>query len=95
MSSAFVTDPQVSRFCWQVLQLEPAPDFPDDELLREESVQDAIYEGLFAFENGSAPLLPPRYQLRILKRLIAKIEAAIQDWDQHVSSAASVDSSQA
>ncbi|KAK3307819.1 uncharacterized protein B0T15DRAFT_409875 [Chaetomium strumarium] len=83
MSSALVTNPQVSRFCWQVLQLEPTPDFPDDELLREESVQDAIYDGLFAFDAGAAPSLPPRYQLRILKQLVAKIESAIQDWDQH------------
>ncbi|KAK4234054.1 S-adenosylmethionine-dependent methyltransferase-like protein [Achaetomium macrosporum] len=83
MSSVSKTNPQVSRFCWQVLQLEPAPGFPDAELLREESVQDAIYEGLFAFGDDVAPSLPPRYQLRILKQLIAKIESAIQDWDQH------------
>jgi hypothetical protein len=75
-------DPRVSRFCWQNLQVEPAPVFPDAELLRDEVVQEAIYERVF---SDALPLRPPRrYQVRVLKELIARIEASIEDWDQHV-----------
>jgi predicted nicotinamide N-methyase len=62
--------------------VEPAPDFPDAELLRDEVVQETIYERVF---SDALPLRPPRrYQARILKELIARIEASIEDWDQHV-----------
>lgn len=76
-------NPQVSRFCWQNLQVDPAPVFPDAELLCDEAVQEAIYERVF---SDSLPLRPPRrYQVRILKELVSRIESAIQDWDRHVS----------
>ncbi|KAK3904126.1 S-adenosylmethionine-dependent methyltransferase-like protein [Staphylotrichum tortipilum] len=72
---------QVSRFCWQNLQLDPNPDFPDPELLCDEAVQEAIYDRVF---SDAAPTCPPRrYQVRILKQLISRIESAIEDWDQH------------
>lgn len=74
----------MARFCWQVLQLEPAPDFPEGELLREEHVQETIYQRLFA-DDGRALPPPTRYRLRVLKQLIARIESSIQDWDEHVS----------
>ncbi|KAL2263908.1 hypothetical protein VTK26DRAFT_4468 [Humicola hyalothermophila] len=73
--------PQVARFCRQCLQLETAPDYPDGELLREEHVQEAVYKRLFAQDVTAPP--PRRYQLRILKELIARIESSIQDWDEH------------
>ena len=76
-------DSQVSRFCWQNLQVDPAPVFPDAELLRDELAQETIYERVF---SDDVPLRPPRrYQVRILKELIARIESSIEDWDQHVS----------
>ncbi|KAK4104396.1 hypothetical protein N658DRAFT_492504 [Parathielavia hyrcaniae] len=72
---------KVSRFCWQNLQVEPAPDFPDPQLLRDEMVQETIYERVF---GNSVTFRPPRrYQVRVLKELIARIEASIEDWDQH------------
>lgn len=75
---------QVSRFCWQNLQADPNPDFPDPELLCDEPVQEEIYDRVF---SDAAPTRPPRrYQVRILKQLIARIESAIEDWDKHVSS---------
>ncbi|KAK4121181.1 hypothetical protein N657DRAFT_682842 [Parathielavia appendiculata] len=74
-------NPKVSRFCWQNLQVEPAPDFPDAELLRDEIVQETIYERVF---SDTVTLRPPRrYQVRILKELIARIEGSIEDWDEH------------
>lgn len=79
----FDDHPQISRFCWQNLQVDPAPDFPAAELLREEAVQETIYKRVFCEE---VPLRPPRrYQARVLKQLISRIEAAIEDWDLHVS----------
>lgn len=78
-------NPQVSRFCWQNLQVDPAPDFPVAELLCDEAVQETIYDRVFC---DTLPLRPPRrYQVRILKELVARIESSIQDWDRHVSSA--------
>ncbi|AEO63714.1 uncharacterized protein THITE_2109257 [Thermothielavioides terrestris NRRL 8126] len=81
MPPAFQISPQVARFCWQVLQLDSAPEFPDAELLRAEDVQEAIYERVF--DDAVALPLPRRYQLRILTELIARIESAIEDWDKH------------
>lgn len=79
---ALWTNPQVSRFCWQNLQVDPDPVFPDAELLCDAGVQEIIYERVFSPAVSLRP--PPRYQVRILKQLIARIESAIQDWDQHV-----------
>ena len=79
----------VQRFCRQYLQAEPDPDFPTDRaLLRDEHVQEYLYTRLFSPE-ACAPAesqLPPAYALRILKRLIAAIEASIDDWDEHAVS---------
>jgi hypothetical protein len=80
-----MANPQVSRFCWQNLQVDPTPVFPDADLIRDEAVQEVIYERVF---SDQAPFRPPlRYRVRILKELMAKIESAIHDWDQHVSGA--------
>ncbi|KXX73966.1 Protein-lysine N-methyltransferase efm3 [Madurella mycetomatis] len=74
-------DTVISRFCWQCLQLELVLEFPSGELLRDEEVQELIYERLFAGHVTALP--PPRYRLRILKDLIAKIESSILDWDKY------------
>lgn len=80
-----MANPQVSRFCWQNLQVDPAPVFPDAELLRDEAIQEIIHQHVFSDKVPLRP--PPRYRVRVLKQLIAKIESAIHDWDQHVSGA--------
>lgn len=79
----------MDRFCYQYLQLEPNPELPPRELARLSAVQDAIYLKLFA--EGAVRYGPPTsYQLLILKRLVAHIEASIDDWDAHVSCRAPV-----
>jgi len=75
---------QLDRFCWQYLQLDLAPELPDDETLRDAEAQELLYHRLFA-PDATALSPPPRYQLRVLKQLIAKIESCIKDWDEHVS----------
>lgn len=73
---------QVNRFCNQYLQLEPELDFPDASLLKTQQVQDALYTRLFA--DGAVQFGPPqRYQLRVLKELMKKVEASIDDWDEN------------
>lgn len=73
---------QIARFCRQYLQFDSVLDFPDSELLRNAATQEILYGWLFADHAVALPL-PPRYRLRVLKELIAKIEAAIVDWDEH------------
>lgn len=76
---------QVDRFCYQYLQLEQTLTYPEPQHLRRSDVQDAIYERLFADDALSAGPPPLRYQLRVLKELVSRVEASIEDWDEHVS----------
>ncbi|KAI1493098.1 putative methyltransferase-domain-containing protein [Biscogniauxia mediterranea] len=64
----------------QYLQLFE-PDFlawPPPQLLKSADAQAWIHKHLFD-ENRNVKLPPPRYRLRVLKPLLAKIEKAIQD----------------
>jgi len=77
-------DEQLARYCSQYLQLEPKLDLPAREVLRESKTQEAIFENLF--DDGALRYAPPaHYQLRMLKELVARIEASIDDWEEHVS----------
>ena len=56
---------------------------PDQKLLKVERIQREIYESLFAY--GSLQYEPPkRYRFRVLKRIIAALEAAVENPDQDV-----------
>ncbi|PFH59376.1 hypothetical protein XA68_12461 [Ophiocordyceps unilateralis] len=75
----------VDRFCHQYLQLQPRLDFPPNETLRLSDTQDAIYARLFA--DHVLPGGPPdRFRARTLKELVMRIEAAIENWDEHAVS---------
>lgn len=75
---------QVDRFCHQYLQLQSDLDYPEASLLKTSQVQDAFYERLFA--DGAVRYgPPPRFQLRVLKELMSRIEASIDDWEEYVS----------
>ena len=78
-------DPQLLLFRRQYLQLFE-PDFlawPPKQLLRDPDAQAGMYQNLFNADPN--PRLPPqRYQLRVLKALLAKIEQAIEDPDEDV-----------
>ncbi|KAI5457467.1 putative methyltransferase-domain-containing protein [Mariannaea sp. PMI_226] len=74
--------PQVTRFCNQYLQLESDLSFPESSLLKRSEVQDALYRRLFA--DGATQFTPSRkYQLRVLKELVQRIEVSIDDWDEY------------
>ncbi|KJX97346.1 putative nicotinamide n-methyltransferase protein [Zymoseptoria brevis] len=73
-------DSQLILFRRQYLQIFE-PDFlawPPKQLLRDAHIQAWLYTHLFDSEKNS--MLPPqRYQLRVLKPLLAKIEQAVED----------------
>ncbi|KAK5651704.1 hypothetical protein OQA88_11770 [Cercophora sp. LCS_1] len=72
----------VDRFCWQYLQLDSNLDFPDGACLRDAKTQELLYSRLFA-EDKAVRLPPPRYQLRVLKEVLKRVESSIEDWDEH------------
>lgn len=78
-------DPQLLLFRRQYLQLFEA-DFlawPPKQLVRDPHVQAWLYRNLF--DADQCPRLPPeRYQFRVLKPLLAKIEQAIEDPEEDV-----------
>lgn len=78
-------DPQLLLFRRQYLQLFE-PDFlawPPKPLLKDSGVQSWLYSNLFDTEKHT--MLPPeRYQLRVLKPLLSKIEQAIEDPEEDV-----------
>ncbi len=76
-------DIQLVRFCRQIRQLDPFPDYPDRTLLPYSAVQELLYQNLFSEDAPSHP--PLRYQLRVLKELVARIESSIDNWDEYVS----------
>ena len=57
--------------------------WPDAATLKAPDVQSWIYTNLFTSDTNSA-LPPERYQLRVLKLLISKIEKAIDDPEEDV-----------
>ena len=81
----FAMDPQLLLFRRQYLQLVE-PDFlawPPKQLLRDAGAQLWLYKKLFDSERTDR-LPPERYQLRVLKSLLAKIEQATEDPEEDV-----------
>ncbi|KAF5875057.1 putative protein fam86a protein [Botrytis fragariae] len=74
-------DHQLDRFCRQYLQLLPNLEYPDEEHLRDDAFQEAIYSRLFE-ENVLEYPPPQRYQLKTLKELTKRIENSIHDWEE-------------
>lgn len=74
---------QLNRFCRQYLQLQLELDYPAEEYLRKDAFQEAIYYTVFDESVIEHPP-PPRYQLKVLKELVKRIEQSIQDWEEDV-----------
>lgn len=78
-------DEQLLVFRRQYLQLLE-PDFlswPPKPLLQDAGAQQWIYRNLFSVEHNKY-IPSDRYQFRVLKDLINRIEQAIEDPDEHV-----------
>ena len=78
-------DHQLLLFRRQYLQLVE-PDFlawPPKQLLRDAGAQTWLYRKLFDSERHDR-LPPARYQVRVLKPLLSKIEQAIEDPEEDV-----------
>ncbi len=74
---------QLRRFCYQYLQVEHELDFPGPSQLRQQEVQEHLFNRLFA--DGVQDHPPPeRYKLRVLKELVSRIENSIEDWEEFV-----------
>jgi len=76
---------ELRLFRRQILQLLPLPhiSWPSPSTLRKAASQDWIYDNLFDAEKNTS-LPSERYQLLILKPLLAKIEASITDPEEDV-----------
>lgn len=75
---------QLRLFRRQYLQLLDLQhlNWPADEHLRRGQVQEWLYEHCF---SGDGFLPPERYQLRVLKQLMGRIERAVVDPEEDVS----------
>ena len=78
-------DPQLLLFRRQYLQTFES-DFlawPPKQLLKDNSVQTWLYNNLF--DSDKNPLQPTlKYQIKVLKHLISKIEKSIEDTEEDV-----------
>jgi hypothetical protein len=74
---------QLNLFRRQYFQLQVAIRYPDPQCLRQEIFQQLLHAELF--DEGTAEYQPPhRYQIRVLKELIRRIEESITDWQEEV-----------
>ena len=75
-------DPSLTQFYRQYLQQVNEPLFPAAKTLLDPYMQEQIYH--YLFNSSQAHLPPARYQKRILKTIIERIESAIEDPDEEV-----------
>ncbi|EXJ87539.1 hypothetical protein A1O3_04499 [Capronia epimyces CBS 606.96] len=74
-------EPAVVKFYRQYMQQISDVTYPPGNLLVKQDVQDSLYKYFFdGSQNKFLP--PPRYQARILKRIIEEIEKSCRDPDQ-------------
>jgi len=72
---------QLQRFVHQYLQLFDSLVWPDAHVLRDSRAQSYLYEQMFR-QLKFAP--PERYQLRVLKQLVQRLEDSIVNPDEDV-----------
>lgn len=67
----------IDRFCCQYLQLEAHLDYPDGQVLKTPEAQDEIFDRIFASSSPSSK--SARFQLRVLKELVKRVQDSISD----------------
>jgi hypothetical protein len=74
---------ELKIFRRQYLQLQVKITYPAPDSLRQEVFQQTLYDRVFA--EGAVEHHPPeRYQLKVLKELMRRIESSITNWDEEV-----------
>lgn len=74
---------ELIHFKRQYLQLQVTIKYPERQYLKHEEFQNELYAQIFSQE--ALKYHPPqRYQLRVLKELMKKIEDSITDWEEEV-----------
>lgn len=74
---------ELNHFKHQYLQLQVAVKYPEREYLKHEDFQNELYAQIFS--KDALKYQPPhRYQLRVLKELVKRIEHSITDWEEEV-----------
>ena len=74
---------ELNSFKRQYLQLQVTIKYPESQYLRHEEFQNKLYAQIFSRE--ALEYHPPqRYQLRVLKELMKRIEDSITDWEEEV-----------
>jgi len=74
---------QLNLFRRQYLQLQTNVTVPDHQCLRQDAFQQALLQDVFS-DDATEYQPPQRYQLRILKELMQRIEASITNWEDEV-----------
>jgi hypothetical protein len=75
---------ELALFKRQYLQLQADIRYPSRHNIRAEAFQQALNNEVFS-EDAIEHHPPGRYQMRVLKELMRRIESSITDWDQDVS----------
>lgn len=74
---------ELDLFKRQYLQLQLSLKYPEKECLKHEEFQQLLYSEIFS-EDAMKWYPPQRYQLRVLKELMKRIEVSITDWEEEV-----------
>jgi hypothetical protein len=74
---------ELDLFKRQYLQLQISLKYPSKECLKHEEFQQMLYSEIFS-EDAIKWYPPQRYQLRVLKELVKRIEVSITDWEEEV-----------
>lgn len=74
---------KLNHFRRQYLQLQVTIEYPERHYLKHEDFQNELYSQIFSQE--ALKYHPPqRYQLRVLKELMKRVEDSITDWEEEV-----------
>lgn len=77
ISSSELGKAAIDQFCCQYLQLEAHLDYPDGRVLKRPEAQDEIFDRIFAGCSTSSKSV--RFQLRVLKELVKRIQDSVAD----------------